>query len=152
MKIRQIKLPLRKSFQTKPSLKQHMNLKHRFRENLPVGHPDRLSEQERVTQQSTQYSCNLCGCIFRFPNQIENHMKAHRNNSERPGGFENVNASKICRYFRRGYCAKGSQCEFKHSQAYKNYAPNCNQGPGCRFLSQNRCSFFHQGGWCSKAT
>ena len=72
-------------------------------------------------------------------------MKAHRNNSERPGGFENVNASKICRYFRRGYCAKGSQCEFKHSQAYKNYAPACNQGPGCRFLSQNRCSFFHQG-------
>ena len=56
-----------------------------------------------------------------------------------------IKTGRICRYFRRGYCAKGTQCTFRHSESYQIYAPACNQGLRCRYLAQGRCSFFHPG-------
>ena len=134
-----------KTFQTEPSLKQHIKSVHKKTVELPIGHPDRFTEQERVTQQNMQYSCNLCGCIFRFQNQIQNHMKEHRTNFDSQQGFVNQNVNRACRYYRRGYCAKGDQSEFKHGKSYQNYTPACNRGSECRYLSQNRCYFYHQG-------
>ena len=72
-------------------------------------------------------------------------MKEHRSSHERQQGFQNKSSGKPCRYFKKGYCAKGNQCTFKHIESYKTYAPACNQGPECRYLAQGRCYFFHPG-------
>ena len=135
-----------KTFTTQPALKQHKTSKHqnnyRDRQNLPVGHPERIAEQERVYLQRLNISCAICGGRFQSQSQLEDHMKEHTTNQQ---SFERQNANKPCRYFRRGYCAKGNQCAFQHNEHNQNYTPACNQGNQCRYLYWNRCSFFHPG-------
>ena len=134
-----------KTFTTEPSLKQHTNskhAKHKERQNLPVGHPERVRDQESVSLMSMRNACNICGCRFQYQNQVEAHMREHNTNQQ---GFERRQARKSCRYFRRGYCLKGNQCAFEHSEQTQNHTPACNKGLECRYLYQNRCSFFHPG-------
>ena len=72
------------TFKTESALKQHMSAKHRNRERLPVGHPDRIKEPEKAAQPCIQYSCTICGRTFKFPSQIENHMEEHRSTGSYP--------------------------------------------------------------------
>ena len=56
--------------------------------------------------------------------------------------FETQNRNRICRYFKRGFCAKGDQCTYQHKKPIKS-THACNNGMQCHFLKQNRCRFFH---------
>ena len=40
---------------------------------------------------------------------------------------------------------RGIQCRFAHVEQYRQVAPQCQKGPMCWFLKQNKCSFFHPG-------
>ena len=71
-------------------------------------------------------------------------MKEHGNESvSTTPGFENPRKEKMCRYFRNGFCLKGIQCAFKHSNVEKHQVPTCKRGQYCLYNDQNRCKFFH---------
>ena len=91
------------TFTAEPPLKQHMSSKHRNSQSLPDGHPENIREQQML-----QFNCNMCGYTSSLPYQLQNHMKEHT----QAGGsqkFENPKVNKPCGYFKRGYCAEGSQ-------------------------------------------
>ena len=59
--------------------------------------------------------------------------------------FKTPVMDKVCRYFQNGFCRKGDQCLFKHTDIQTNSTPMCGRGQGCFFFQQNRCNFFHPG-------
>ena len=134
-----------KKFISEPSLKQHMNSKHKSAESLPVGHPDRVNNRETGSQESMRFACTLCGKKFPSANEIEIHVKEHSESQNGTEGFERQTSNRPCRFFKQGFCAKGNACGFKHNEPYTNYTPACKHGPQCFFLHKNRCSFFHPG-------
>ena len=100
-----------KNFITEPSFSQHMNSKHKSNNrNLPVGHPERLRTQEKVSHQQMKFACAVCGYRFQLPGEVEEHVREHHGDER----FETQNRNRICRYFKRGFCAKGDQCAYQH--------------------------------------
>ena len=124
-----------KNFISEHSLKQHTNIKHINDRNIPVGHPLRA---QKNNQETLNIKCTKCDKNFATGNQVDEHMKLHEKD------FERTSSDKICRYFRKGYCAKGELCVFKHIKIQLlSPPPMCNRGQDCTFLKQNRCKFFH---------
>ena len=83
-----------------------------------------------------KFKCETCEERFTTQSQRSDHMIQC---IER---FQTVNIP-ICRYFENGYCTKGDSCSFLHQP--KNTAPFCMNGPGCGYLANSVCSFFHPG-------
>ena len=124
------------------SLQQHMNQKHKTTVSFPVGHPDRVKNKN---SKSPKIACVQCDKRFSTGAKIEKHMKEHTGSNHSNSEFESPIKEKIRRYFKNGFCMKGEQCIYKHQRMSANFTPACNRGPGCSFLLQNRCSFFHPG-------
>ena len=132
------------TYRNETSLKQHMNSKHTKTVNLPIGHADWRRDVRTENQKHQAFACTECGKTFAFIHEIENHVKEHRDEMHHEGFRKNI-INRTCRYFNRGYCAKGDQCKFTHKETQQKRTPTCNQGIQCRFLQQNRCRFYHQG-------
>ena len=123
-----------KNFESQHSLKQHMSSKHVSERNFPVGHPQRAQMKNK---QILNIACTKCDQKFENGTQIDEHMKYHTE------GFKTKSSEKICRYFKKGYCAKGEHCIYKHVEIQSDSAPPCNRGQDCIFMQQNRCNYFH---------
>ena len=122
-------------------MKQHINSKHTAQINLPIGHPERITE----SMQNMKFLCAICGQTFAVPTELETHVVEHAE-EEKVDGFSSVTTRNIiCRYFKRGYCSKGDQCNFKHEKSETNSTPSCRRGRQCSYLKKNKCSFFHPG-------
>ena len=137
-----------KTFYTEHSFKQHMLAKHKEKEHTstsdyrPVGHPDRYQNKQ---ENNRWFACTKCTKLCGGGSELEAHMAEHIDNSGRNEGFQRVHKEKICRYFKNGYCAKGSQCLFKHYSHEPKGVEICKRGLHCTFLQQNRCNFYHEG-------
>ena len=108
---------------------------------MPVGHPQRAQQKNA---ESKNISCIQCEKRFSTGKEVEHHMKEHT--AEADGQkFENPSVEKACRYFKSGFCRKGDECVFKHTEVQENFTPKCNRGPGCHYFQQNRCHFLHPG-------
>ena len=88
-------------------------------------------------------SCTECDKRFVSANQVEEHIKQHEDRTDQ-NQFEKINKHKLCRYFRNGFCRRGEECNFKHSEEQRNVS-KCKRGQECVFFQQNRCHFFHPG-------
>ena len=124
-----------KNFMSQHSLKQHMSSKHVSERSYPVGHPQRAQMKNK---EILNIACTKCDQKFENGTQVDEHMKYHT------GGFKAKSFDKICRYFRKGYCAKGEHCIFKHVEIQSEPTPTCKRGQDCIFMQQNRCNYFHQ--------
>ena len=118
-----------------------MNSKHSNEKELPVGHPQRAHMKNN---ESTNIACLQCDKRFTNGKEIQDHMKEHTGGNAGQE-FKNPGVDKICRYFKNGFCRKGDQCLFKHTEGQTNFTPKCARGTGCFFLQQNRCHYFHPG-------
>ena len=130
----------RQEFPTEHSLKQHTQSKHKKSVQLPVGHPNRVN----ADSQRMLISCTECDKRFVSANQVEEHIKQHEDRTDQ-NQFERINKHKLCRYFRNGFCRRGEECNFKHSEEQRDRVSKCKRGQECVFFQQNRCHFFHPG-------
>ena len=133
-----------KTFPTESSMRQHKSSKHKKTYSLPVGHAEWVRDVRNEPQTHKAFACTDCGQTFASIHEISEHVKEHTGQTHKSESFRKVNRS--CRYFRRGYCAKGNNCNFSHKESQStHYTPTCNKGSQCLFLQQNRCSFYHPG-------
>ena len=106
-----------KNFKAEASFKQHLNALHKRNEFLPVGHPGRIQLNNRQN-----IACYECDERFETGTDLSKHMEIHVAGtsmniaSDTEKGYRNTRIEKTCRYFRKGFCAKGSQCRFKHEK------------------------------------
>ena len=135
-----------KTFATEHSMKQHNTSKHRNDSTLPVGHPDQAKGKNNSANKASNIACVHCGKRFSNGTQIDEHMNEHRDETTN-GKFEEYKETRMCRFFKRGACTKGSQCRFSHGNENQSrqFTPRCSKGESCFFFHQNRCSFFHPG-------
>ena len=136
-----------KTFINMHSVQQHISSKHKTPTSLPVGHPEWNKQKEKQRYSVGSIQCVKCSKTFSSGKEIDNHMREHSDEEETNAPFVEQGEIKICRYFRRGFCFKGSSCKFKHSEGYeqKSFTPKCRKGESCFFLRQNRCKFVHDG-------
>ena len=133
-----------KTFPTEASLRQHKSSKHKNNNRLPIGHAEWVRADRNETQTHKAFACTDCGQKFASIHEISEHVKEHTGETHKYNSFKKVN--KSCRYFKRGYCAKGDKCTFSHKESQSTYyTPTCNKGSQCLFLQQNRCRFYHPG-------
>ena len=52
-------------------------------QSFPVGHPERLRAQERVSQQQTKVACTVCGSRFQLPAEVEKHVRLQHGDETR---------------------------------------------------------------------
>ena len=141
-----------KVFVSEHSLKQHTAPIHAASQQndirqLPVGHPEQAKlKNSKNGSKSNQghVVCGQCGKAFTSGSEVDDHMLIHIEEEEN-GAFRENKELKTCRYFKRGVCTKGIHCRFAHVKQNVQVPPQCNKGQMCRFLKQNRCSFFHPG-------
>ena len=104
-----------KTFTSQVSLNQHKNTKHKNTTNFPVGHE--MWRRDKASEPQEQFqicACTECGETFASIKDLENHVQEHKR--EIPDGFQKQIRNKPCRFFNRGYCAKGEQCAFSHKE------------------------------------
>ena len=107
---------------------------HHLRQHVKSKH-----EEPNANNRNCKVTCQYCGLIMNSRQEMENHQR------ECNTAFQNVR-NKICKYFVKGACFKGSLCKFDHPHE-KQYraAPECRNGIQCRYLLSGACSFFHRG-------
>ena len=135
-----------KIFPSEHSLKQHKTSKHKSTNSLPVGHPERAQIENRDELKTLGISCVQCGKRFSNGTEIDRHMEDHIN-EPRNNVFREPRETKVCRYYRNGFCNKGETCKFSHkiNKEMVSRTPRCSWGEDCKFKMQNRCRFFHSG-------
>ena len=119
-----------KTFPSQHSLKQHLNSKHKKEEELPVGHPQRAQNKNN---ESPKIACVQCDRRFSTGREVQDHMLEHTGNKAEQS-FKTPVMDKVCRYFQNGFCRKGDQCLFKHTDIQTNSTPMCGRGQGCFFF------------------
>ena len=95
-----------KTFASEHSLKQHNSSKHQAIPKLPVGHPEKVTSKEKENNLA-DIACVQCGQRFANGKDVDEHMLTHKDEEEN-GIFKGYTETRVCRYFRRGACVKGS--------------------------------------------
>ena len=118
---------------------------------------------EHKTNCSIHYKCNHCKFYSQDLEILRNHMnkcqKTTRHLNNRID--DDLRQSTICKFWRRGDCRKGDQCNYAHPresisyntqegwtqenrQRRKDWVPPCRNGPQCHFLNIGRCKYYHK--------
>jgi hypothetical protein len=106
---------------------------HHLRQHVKSKH------EQPNTNRNAKVTCEYCGLILNSQQEMKNHQ------SECNAAFQRV-GNKICKYFVKGACFKGSFCKFDHPQGKQfRAAPECRNGIRCKYLLSGVCSFFHSG-------
>ena len=90
------------------------------------------------------HNCDQCGYSYHSQNELKTHKSRYHRDYQSEGFQQQIT---VCRYFVQNRCTRGQQCKFDHPSSVNTH-PNplmCTRGPGCAFLAQGNCHYFHQG-------
>ena len=105
----------------------------------------KMSEHEKDFHNIKNYSCGKCDKIFKFSEELKQHVeREHEQSNRSPGTYSRKEYSLderrrngFCRFWNHSSCSFGNQCKFVHEEA-----------PFCRFQGQCRampkCKYYHE--------
>ena len=112
------------TFLSKQHLRHHIEAKHSKQTNPP----------------KSNVKCEQCGFDANNHDELVLHIDEYHRD------FQQQFPNRICRHFLNGGCSKGQFCRYSHpTHNDVRRTPHCRNGPGCRFLANGVCSFFHRG-------